>query len=71
MAVCLIFLMGVIWLAEKSTPVVRERVPVLASAAGILPAGFHFSPAQEPYREGHLYALATSSSSRGGPGTTG
>jgi hypothetical protein len=55
MGAMLISLVGVIWLVEKSTAVTRQRVPALASAAGVLPPGFQFSPAEGPYREA-LYA---------------
>jgi hypothetical protein len=55
MTVCLVGLGGVLWVAEKLTPAVRQRIPVMASLAGIIPTGFHFSPAQGPYREA-LYA---------------
>jgi hypothetical protein len=55
MTVCLIGLAGVLWVAEKSRSAVREYVPVMASFAGIVPTGFHFSPAEGPYREA-LYA---------------
>jgi len=55
MAVCLIGLVGSIWLVGKSSSAVRERVPVLASFAGVIPAGFTLTPAQGPYREA-LYA---------------
>jgi hypothetical protein len=50
MVMYLIFLTGVIWVAERKKASVREPVPVLASAA-ILPGGFHLAPAVEPYRE--------------------
>ena len=55
MGVYLAFLTGVVWLAEKSTSLVRQRVPELATVAGILPIGFGLTPAQGPYREA-LYA---------------
>jgi hypothetical protein len=47
----LAFLAGVIWLGDRKKAQVREPVPVLASAIGILPTGFHFTPASGPYRE--------------------
>jgi MFS family permease len=51
MVAYLIFLGLVTWLAGKSKSRLRERVPVLASFAGILPTGFRLAPAAGPYRE--------------------
>jgi hypothetical protein len=51
MLVYLLFLAGVIWFAERTRRNVREPVPVMASAAGILPTGFRLAPASGPYRE--------------------
>jgi hypothetical protein len=55
MAACLFLLTGILWIAERSARTVRERVPVLAAGALILPSGFGLTPAPEPYREA-LYA---------------
>ncbi len=51
MAVYLLFLIAVLWVAEVNRNRVRARVPALAGAIGIIPAQFHFSPASGPYRE--------------------
>ncbi len=51
MVAYLIFLALVLWTAERSKARVRERVPVMASAVGLLPTGFYLSPATGPYRE--------------------
>jgi len=57
MVMYLIFLLGVMVLAETKKAKVREEIPVMASfvpmslLAGILPTGFHLNPAVEPYRE--------------------
>jgi hypothetical protein len=57
MVVYLIFLVGVMVLAETKKEKVREEIPVMASfvpmglLAGILPTGFHLKAAAEPYRE--------------------
>jgi hypothetical protein len=51
MVVYLLFLALVLWAAERSTTRVRQRVPVMASAIGMLPTGFHLTPAAGPYRE--------------------
>lgn len=51
MVAYLIFLAFVIWAAKRSKSEVRERVPVMASAVGMLPTGFYLSPASGPYRE--------------------
>ena len=51
MVVYLIFLAFVLWTAERSKSRVRERVPVMASAIGLLPTGFYLTPATGPYRE--------------------
>jgi hypothetical protein len=51
MVTYLIFLIGVMWLMERSQ---REEIPqtaAFASVALILPGGFHLAPATEPYRE--------------------
>lgn len=55
MVVYLLFLAGVIWLAEwhrkrRSNPA-SDRVPVMASVAAALPTGFNLSPATGAYRE--------------------
>ena len=51
MVAYLIFLAFVLWTVERSKARVGERVPVMASAVGLLPTGFDFSPATGPYRE--------------------
>jgi hypothetical protein len=55
MAACLMLLTTILWITEGSARTVRERVPVLAAGALILPSGFGLTPAPEPYREA-LYA---------------
>jgi hypothetical protein len=55
MAACLFLLTAILWIAEKSARTVKQRVPVLAAGALILPSGFGLTPAPEPYREA-LYA---------------
>jgi hypothetical protein len=55
MAAYLVFLAATMLVIEKCKPAQRERVPVLAGMTGILPASFHFGPAEDPYREA-LYA---------------
>ena len=55
MAAYLVFLAVVLWLAERSSPTSRRKAPVMAGLWGALPVGFHFGPAQGPYREA-LYA---------------
>ena len=58
MVVYLVFLVGVMWVAEQTkTRQVHEEIPVMASLApiglmaGVLPTGFHLAPATGPYRE--------------------
>lgn len=51
MVVYLAFLAFVLWTIERNKGRVRERVPVMASAIGLLPTGFSFTPASGPYRE--------------------
>jgi len=51
MVAYLIFLAFVLWTAERSKSRVRERVPVMASAVALFPAGFYLAPATGPYRE--------------------
>jgi hypothetical protein len=55
MAVYLIALAVLIWLAGKSFPATPSRNPALASVAAILPVGFQLHPAPYPYSEA-LYA---------------
>jgi hypothetical protein len=55
MAVYLIVLAALIWLAGKSFPATQRRGPVLASFAAFLPVGFQLQPAPYPYSEA-LYA---------------
>jgi hypothetical protein len=47
----LLFLGGVMWVTDRRAAGAREPVPVLASAIGLLPTGFHLSSATGPYRE--------------------
>ena len=51
MVVYVAFLTGVIWTTRRARPVLREPVAVPVSGIALMPSGFHFSPAQEPYRE--------------------
>lgn len=51
MVAYLIFLAGVLWVAERSKSRTRERVPVMASFVAFLPNGFRLAPATGPYRE--------------------
>jgi hypothetical protein len=51
MVAYLIFLAFVLWAAQRSKSRVGERVPVMASAVGMLPTGFYLTPASGPYRE--------------------
>jgi hypothetical protein len=54
MVVYLVFLTAVIWWVQRAKSRVEEPVPVMASIAGlagVLPTGFHLSPATGPYRE--------------------
>jgi hypothetical protein len=51
MVAYLFFLAVVLWAVERGKSRVRERVPVMASAVGLLPTGFYLTPATEPYRE--------------------
>ncbi len=51
MVAYLIFLAVVLWGIERNKARVRERVPVMASAVGLLPTGFYLAPASGPYRE--------------------
>jgi hypothetical protein len=55
MAAYLIFLAGVLWIVEISLSRSRQNGRAATALAGIWPAGFHFVPAQDPYREA-LYA---------------
>jgi hypothetical protein len=51
MVVYLIGLSVLMWVMERARANVKEPVPVMASAIGILPAGFHLTPASGAYRE--------------------
>ena len=51
MVAYLVFLAFVLWGLERNKSRVRERVPVMASAVGLLPTGFYLAPASGPYRE--------------------
>jgi hypothetical protein len=55
MATYLLFPAGLLWVMERSRVAVPEPVPVAGVVLGIIPPGFHFAPAQDPYREA-LYA---------------
>jgi len=50
MVVYLLFLTGVMWLAERNKTRVTERIPVLTAVAA-MPTGFHLAQATGPYRE--------------------
>jgi hypothetical protein len=51
MVAYLLFLIGVLWLAERRKAVAREPIPALASAGAVLPLGFNIGPATGNYRE--------------------
>jgi hypothetical protein len=51
MVAYLVFLAVVLWWIERNKARVRERVPVMAGAVGLLPTGFYIAPASGPYRE--------------------
>jgi hypothetical protein len=51
MVIYLLFLLGVMWAANRRKQPVREPVHVMASAIGVLPSGFHFAHASGAYRE--------------------
>lgn len=51
MVTYLIFLIGVMWLMERSQRKETPQTTAVASVALILPGGFHLAPATEPYRE--------------------
>jgi hypothetical protein len=51
MVVYMVFLTGVVWTARRTRPALREPVAVPVAGVAFMPTGFHFSPAQEPYRE--------------------
>jgi hypothetical protein len=51
MVVYLLGLSVLLWAMERKRAGVKEPVPVMASAVGILPTGFHFAPATGAYRE--------------------
>lgn len=51
MVAYLIFLAFVLWTIERNQSRINERVPVMASAVGLLPTGFYLTPASGPYRE--------------------
>ena len=50
MVIYLLFLFAVLFVADRVMHREEKRVPVLAGV-GMLPSGFHFAPATEPYRE--------------------
>lgn len=54
MVMYVLFLTGVLWVAERSKAAVKERVPVMvsiATSAAALPSGFRLAPATGDYRE--------------------
>jgi hypothetical protein len=51
MVAYLLFLIAVLWLAERRKTVAREPIPALASAGAVLPLGFSVGPATGWYRE--------------------
>lgn len=51
MVAYLIFLALLMWAVERNKRGVREPVPVMASFIGLLPTGFHLTPATGHYRE--------------------
>lgn len=51
MAVYLLFLIVVLWVAEVNRIRIREREPALVSSVALIPTQFHLSPASGPYRE--------------------
>jgi len=53
MMVYLLILLAVLWIMEKLTPAASQSTA--AASVALLPAGFRFAPAQDPYREA-LYA---------------
>ncbi len=55
MAAYVIFPAALLWMMERSRVSAPEPVPVAGAVLGIIPAGFHLAPAQDPYREA-LYA---------------
>jgi hypothetical protein len=51
MVVYLLFLIGTIWLVGPRKSRVPRQAPVLTTALGMMPGGFHFAPAAGAYRE--------------------
>ncbi len=51
MLVYLLFLIGVMWIADRSKRAVLEPIPALPSVVGVLPSGFHLAHASGAYRE--------------------
>jgi hypothetical protein len=51
MVAYLLGLSVVLWAMERTRSRAKEQVPVMASAVGVLPTGFHFTPASGEYRE--------------------
>jgi hypothetical protein len=47
----LVFLIGVMWVADRRKNAVLEPIPALPAIVGILPTGFHLAAASGPYRE--------------------
>lgn len=51
MLVYLLFLIAVMWVADRSRRPVLEPIPALPSVVGVLPSGFHLTQANGAYRE--------------------
>ena len=51
MVVYLVFLIGMMWVANRRKQAVAEPVEVMASGISVLPSEFHFAHATGPYRE--------------------
>ncbi|MGA8088405.1 MAG: hypothetical protein WCA10_13945 [Terracidiphilus sp.] len=51
MVLYLLFLIGVMWVADRRRNAVLEPVPALPAVVGMFPTGFHLARATGPYRE--------------------
>jgi uncharacterized membrane protein (UPF0136 family) len=51
MVLYLLFLIGVMWVADRRKNAVLEPVPALPAIVGMFPTGFHLDRATGPYRE--------------------
>jgi uncharacterized membrane protein (UPF0136 family) len=51
MVLYLLFLIGVMWVADRRKNAVLEPVPALPAIVGLFPTGFHLDRATGPYRE--------------------